>query len=159
VNGITLRNMEDNKESISVQIQLCDSASFWVIRFCCPHQVNRITLRNKENDEESIVHLSKEQEADEAHYKDSETGAELEVIDKLPLLEYLANSYKKFGCQLEFITNKSQAELPPFQPCLELVMLDRIFWDGRHVAACANVHVIWNDDGQIYAVHSSGLFC
>ena len=26
----------------------------------------------------------------------------------MPLLEWLANSYKKFGCQLEFVTNKSQ---------------------------------------------------
>ncbi len=26
--------------------------------------------------------------------------------DKLPLLEWLANNYKKFGCTLEFVTNK-----------------------------------------------------
>lgn len=25
-----------------------------------------------------------------------------------PLLEWLANGYKKFGCQLEFVTNRSQ---------------------------------------------------
>jgi peptide chain release factor subunit 1 len=33
-------------------------------------------------------------------------GAELEVQEKQPLLEWLANNYKKFGCALEFITNK-----------------------------------------------------
>lgn len=33
-------------------------------------------------------------------------GGELEVQDKQPLLEWLANNYKKFGCTLEFITNK-----------------------------------------------------
>ncbi len=71
-------------------------------------QVNRITLRNTVTGDENIVTLSKEQEANEAHYKDKETGAELEVIEKMPLLEWLANSYKKFGCQLEFVTNKSQ---------------------------------------------------
>lgn len=38
--------------------------------------------------------------------QDKETGAELEVQDKQPLLEWLANNYKKFGCTLEFITNK-----------------------------------------------------
>ncbi|EIE18244.1 eukaryotic release factor 1 [Coccomyxa subellipsoidea C-169] len=70
--------------------------------------VNRITLRNTVTGDENIVTLSKEQEANEAHYKDKETGAELEVIEKMPLLEWLANSYKKFGCQLEFVTNKSQ---------------------------------------------------
>lgn len=71
-------------------------------------QVSRITLRNSITGDESTVTLSKEQEANEAHYKDKETGAELEVIEKMPLLEWLANSYKKFGCQLEFVTNKSQ---------------------------------------------------
>jgi hypothetical protein len=40
------------------------------------------------------------------HTQDKETGAELEVQDKQPLLEWLANNYKKFGCTLEFITNK-----------------------------------------------------
>lgn len=53
------------------------------------------------------------QESNEAHYKDKETGAELEVIEKMPLLEWLANSYKKFGCQLEFVTNKSQVRSHP----------------------------------------------
>lgn len=71
-------------------------------------QTSRVTLRNTESGEETVLHLSKEQETDESLYKDKETGAELKVVDKLPLLEFLANSYKKFGCQLEFITNKSQ---------------------------------------------------
>ena len=58
------------------------------------------------------------QESNEAHYKDKETGAELEVIEKMPLLEWLANSYKKFGCQLEFVTNKSQVRSHPSYPCI-----------------------------------------
>ena len=58
------------------------------------------------------------QESNEAHYKDQETGAELEVIEKMPLLEWLANSYKKFGCQLEFVTNKSQVRSHPSCPCI-----------------------------------------
>ncbi len=74
-------------------------------------QVNRLTLRNSVTSEETTVNLSKEQEANESHYKDKETGAELEVIEKMPLLEWLANNYKKFGCQLEFVTNKSQASI------------------------------------------------
>jgi peptide chain release factor subunit 1 len=40
--------------------------------------------------------------------QDKETGGELEVQEKQPLLEWLANNYKKFGCALEFVTNKSQ---------------------------------------------------
>ncbi len=74
-------------------------------------QTSRVTLRNSQTGEETVLNLSKEQEADESHYKEKETGAELEVIEKMPLLEFLANSYKKFGCQLEFITNKSQVGL------------------------------------------------
>ena len=58
------------------------------------------------------------QEADASLYKDKESGAELEVIERMPLLEWLANSYKKFGCQLEFITNKSQARTPGPSSCM-----------------------------------------
>ena len=32
----------------------------------------------------------------------------MEVQEKKALLEWLADNYKKFGCALEFITNKSQ---------------------------------------------------
>jgi len=34
------------------------------------------------------------------------SGSELEVQEKQSLLEWMANNYKKFGCQLEFVTNK-----------------------------------------------------
>ena len=36
------------------------------------------------------------------------TGVDLEVQEQMPLLEWFANEYKKFGCTLEFVTNKSQ---------------------------------------------------
>ncbi len=55
-----------------------------------------------------MKHLNAEQTKDSSHFKDKETGAELEVQERMPLLEWLANTYKKFGCQLEFVTNKSQ---------------------------------------------------
>ena len=75
--------------------------------------MSRITFRNSTTGEEVTKDLAKEQESNEVHYKDKETGAELEVIEKMPLLEWLANNYKKFGCQLEFVTNKSQVHSPP----------------------------------------------
>lgn len=49
-----------------------------------------------------------EQELDQSNFGDPETNAELEVQDKTSLLEWFANEYKKFGCSLEFVTNKSQ---------------------------------------------------
>lgn len=54
-----------------------------------------------------IKYLTSEQAKDTSHFKDKETGAELELVEKQPLLEWLAANYKKFGCTLEFITNKS----------------------------------------------------
>ncbi|KAL0176527.1 hypothetical protein M9458_028857, partial [Cirrhinus mrigala] len=36
------------------------------------------------------------------------TGHEHELIECMPLLEWFANSYKKFGATLEIVTDKSQ---------------------------------------------------
>ena len=46
------------------------------------------------------------QAKDLSHFKDKETGVDLEVQEKMALLEWMANNYKKFGCTLEFITNR-----------------------------------------------------
>ena len=46
--------------------------------------------------------------ADRSSFREAETQAELEVQEKLSLLEWFANEYKRFGCTLEFVTNKSQ---------------------------------------------------
>ncbi|KAL7265706.1 hypothetical protein ACSBR1_003483 [Camellia fascicularis] len=45
--------------------------------------------------------------ADQSNFRDAGTAGELEVQDKTTLLEWFANEYKKFGCTLEFVTNKS----------------------------------------------------
>lgn len=69
---------------------------------------DRYELLNTATGKTEIKHLSSEQAKDTQHFKDKETSTDLEVQEKLPLLEWLANNYKKFGCTLEFITNKSQ---------------------------------------------------
>lgn len=56
---------------------------------------------------QDIKYLTKEQEGDGENFKD-ESGNTLEVVEKAALLEWLAENYKKFGCNLEFVTNKSQ---------------------------------------------------
>lgn len=38
----------------------------------------------------------------------SQTGQEHELLESMPLLEWFANSYKKFGATLEIVTDKSQ---------------------------------------------------
>jgi peptide chain release factor subunit 1 len=65
-------------------------------------------LKNATTGEIVIKHLKKEQEADQSNFRDVATSAELEVVEKMPLLEWYANEYKKIGCSLEFVTNKSQ---------------------------------------------------
>lgn len=37
-----------------------------------------------------------------------QTGQEHELIECMPLLEWFANNYKKFGATLEIVTDKSQ---------------------------------------------------
>jgi peptide chain release factor subunit 1 len=70
--------------------------------------INRYVLKNATTGEIVIKHLKKEQEADQSNFRDVATSAELEVVEKMPLLEWFANEYKKIGCSLEFVTNKSQ---------------------------------------------------
>ncbi|KAI3686018.1 hypothetical protein L1987_79687 [Smallanthus sonchifolius] len=70
--------------------------------------INRYVLKHNTTGEIIFKHLNKDQEADQSNFRDSDTNAELEVQEKMSLLEWFANEYKKFGCTLEFVTNKSQ---------------------------------------------------
>ncbi|CAB4408892.1 unnamed protein product [Rhizophagus irregularis] len=67
----------------------------------------RYVLKNSAGSE-VVVHMTKEQEKDRALYTDKETGLEMEVVDRTPLLEWFADHYKDFGANLEFVTNRSQ---------------------------------------------------
>ena len=69
--------------------------------------VNRFVLRNTSTGEEKVVHLSPDQEHNNASFRDQETGVELEVVEKEPLVDWFANKYKDFGCNLEFVTDRS----------------------------------------------------
>ena len=44
-----------------------------------------------------IKEMTREQSSDENNFRDPKTGDILEVQEKMPLLEWLANNYKKFG--------------------------------------------------------------
>ena len=69
--------------------------------------INRYVLRNNTTMEEKIVHLNKEEEKNDDNFRDVESGTELETIDKEPLVEWMANNYKNYGCNLEFVTDRS----------------------------------------------------
>lgn len=70
--------------------------------------INRITVKNTSTGEESVLHLTPEQEQNDSHFHDPVTGVELEVVEKITLVEWLANEYRKFGANLEFVTDRSQ---------------------------------------------------
>ena len=70
--------------------------------------ITRYILKNHGSDEEVLLHLNPEQEKDKTNFVDKETAVELELIDKLSLLEWLANNYKTFGATLEIVTDRSQ---------------------------------------------------
>ncbi|KAG5362468.1 Eukaryotic peptide chain release factor subunit 1 [Yarrowia sp. C11] len=66
--------------------------------------IQRMTLKNGDG-EETIVHIKKGTPTEE--YLIDKEGNELEVVDEIPLLEWLAEHYKEFGAALEFVTDRS----------------------------------------------------
>ncbi|GAB7343788.1 hypothetical protein MBLNU457_1761t1 [Dothideomycetes sp. NU457] len=56
---------------------------------------------------EVIVHTNPGQEADRTQFMDKETGQEMEVIEQMPFLEWLAEKYRDFGATLEFVSDRS----------------------------------------------------
>jgi len=71
-------------------------------------EIQRVTLRNTQTATEKVVYINKDQQTERAHLKDESTGQELEVIETISLLEWLANNYKNYGARLDIVTNRSQ---------------------------------------------------
>lgn len=70
--------------------------------------INRVTVKNTSTSEEEVLHLTPDQEKDDKHFRDKETGATLEILNREPLVEWLAENYREWGANLEFITDRSQ---------------------------------------------------
>jgi peptide chain release factor subunit 1 len=70
--------------------------------------LNRYVLRNSVTQVETVVILNERQEKQSEFFFDKVANVELDVKDKITLLEWLANNYKSFGTNLNFVTNKSQ---------------------------------------------------
>jgi len=68
--------------------------------------VTRYVLRHPQTNTERVLHLNPEQVKERSYFVDS--GIELDVVSNEPLLEWFADNYKKFGANLEFVTDKSQ---------------------------------------------------
>jgi len=70
--------------------------------------VSRIQIRIASTGAKEAHFLNAEQEKTANIYKDKDTGAENELVDKMPISEWLVNNYTQFGCKLEFISDRSQ---------------------------------------------------
>ncbi|CAE6939252.1 eRF1 [Symbiodinium sp. KB8] len=68
----------------------------------------RYELRNPATGEITVKYFRPDQEKERALFQDPETGVDLDVADKMPLVEWLAQNFKSFGTKLEFISDKSQ---------------------------------------------------
>lgn len=69
---------------------------------------NRYDLFNPATGDTEVKVLSAEEEKDPKHFHDAANGVELEVRDKVTLVEWMAMNYKEFGTRLEFVTDRSQ---------------------------------------------------
>ena len=70
-------------------------------------ETQRYQLRNQSTGEDIVIYLNKDQESEDRHFRDPVTNVELDTIEKEPLVEWFANNYKQFGCNLEFVTDRS----------------------------------------------------
>ena len=68
--------------------------------------ITRWTLKSSAG-AEVILHTSKLQEQNREQFMDTESGQEMEVIQQMPFLEWLAEKYKDFGATLEFVSDRS----------------------------------------------------
>ncbi|XP_010446066.2 PREDICTED: eukaryotic peptide chain release factor subunit 1-1-like [Camelina sativa] len=64
--------------------------------------INRYVMKNRETGETVIKHLNKEEEGNTENF-----NIELDVEEKMSLLDWLGNECARFGCALEFVNNKS----------------------------------------------------
>lgn len=70
-------------------------------------EITRHTLRDSEGSTH-ILMLTKEQEQDKSRFMDKITGSEMEQAEEpQSLLEWLAENYRTFGTNLEFVTDRS----------------------------------------------------
>jgi len=67
----------------------------------------RYTLKPA-NGEDIVKYLSKQESQKPEHFLDPETSENMEVIEAIPLIEWFANNYRRFGALLQIVTNKSQ---------------------------------------------------
>lgn len=69
-------------------------------------EITRWTVKSSAG-AEVILHTTKQQEQNRELFMDKETGQEMEVVEQMPFLEWLAEKYQDFGATLEFVSDRS----------------------------------------------------
>ena len=69
-------------------------------------EITRWTLK-KSDGAEVVIHTTKQQEQDRTQFLDKDTGQEMEIVEQLSFLEWLAEKYRDFGATLEFVSDRS----------------------------------------------------
>lgn len=70
-------------------------------------EINRWVLRDT-NGNQIVLHTTKQSEAaNRDQFMDKETGQEMEVVQNESFLEWIAEKYKDFGANLEFVSDRS----------------------------------------------------
>merc|ERR1712110_322210 len=70
--------------------------------------LQRIHIKNPHTDKEHFLFVTQEESKDEKHYRDPDTGVELTVEENKLFVEWIVETYKSFGTNLDFITDRSQ---------------------------------------------------
>jgi len=55
-----------------------------------------------------VLYYTKEQASVPGAFKDPSTQKDYEVQEKVQVVEWMAENYKKYGCSLSFVTDRSQ---------------------------------------------------
>ncbi|PWN37188.1 putative eukaryotic translational release factor 1 [Meira miltonrushii] len=70
-------------------------------------EIMRYVLKDSEGSQHVLM-LTKEQEQDQSRFIDKATGVDMEQVEEpQSLLEWLAENYRQFGTNLEFVTDRS----------------------------------------------------
>ena len=71
-------------------------------------EMTRYEIKTPGKEEIKVLYLSPAQEEDPKHFRDADTGAELEVLSSEAVGDWLMINYQHFGCKIELITDKTQ---------------------------------------------------
>jgi len=70
-------------------------------------EVTRWTMKDSEGKQQIVITTKDQETRSREPFLDKTTGAEMEPVDSIPFLEWLAENYRDFGATLEFVSDRS----------------------------------------------------